>query len=147
MLLIGRMCAKWPGRRMLGTIALTSVFAASFGVAFADQQFSQTNPRLYDFQGALARITPHMHRGDKLLYEPYFLNDLVGYYAPQIHSGPLGAYPAKTNPHGRVWVMASFQNDPANRQFVHGAISDMLRSGRAEIRYFTRPQVQVWEFR
>jgi hypothetical protein len=46
-----------------------------------------------------------------------------------------------------VFIMASFQDQPQSAHFVHGAISAMLRSGRAEIRYFTRPQVQVWEFR
>src|SRR6202012_1856629 len=51
MLLLGRLCSSWPGRRLLGTVALTAVFAVSFAFAFSDQQFSQTNPRLYDFQG------------------------------------------------------------------------------------------------
>jgi 4-amino-4-deoxy-L-arabinose transferase-like glycosyltransferase len=147
MLLIGRLCASWPGRRTLGTIALTAVFAGSFALAFTDQQFSQTNPRLYDFQGALARISAHEKPGDELLYAPQYLNDLVGYYAPRVHGAPLTARPAHVDPHGHVFIMASFQQQPQSAHFVHGAISDMLRSGRAEIRYFTRPQVQVWEFR
>ncbi|HEX8977245.1 MAG TPA: glycosyltransferase family 39 protein, partial [Solirubrobacteraceae bacterium] len=147
MLLIGRLCSSWSGRRRLGAIALTAGFALSFLVAFADQQLSQTNPRLYDFQGSLARISAHAKPGDELLYAPPFLNDLVGYYAPRIHSEPLRADPAHIAPHGDVFIMASFQEQPQNAQFVRHAISDMLRSGRAEIRYFTRPQVQVWEFR
>jgi uncharacterized membrane protein len=147
MLLLGRLCSSWPGRRRFGTVALTAVFAVSFAFAFTDQQFSQTNPRLYDFQGALARISSHQKRGDELLYAPQYLNDLVGYYAPHVHGAPLTANPARVDPHGHVFIMASFQDQPQSAHFVHGAISAMLRSGRAEIRYFTRPQVQVWEFR
>jgi 4-amino-4-deoxy-L-arabinose transferase-like glycosyltransferase len=147
LLLLGRMCSHWPGRRAIGTVMLTAVFAASFAFAFTDQQFSQTNPRLYDFQGALARISRVFKPGDELLYAPSYLNDLARYYAPQVRGAPLVPYPSHVAPHGHVFVMASFQDNPGSARFVHGAISDMLRSGRAEIRYFTRPQVQVWEFR
>jgi hypothetical protein len=147
MLLLGRLCSSWPGRRLLGSVALTAVFAVSFAFAFTDQQFSQTNPRLYDFQGALARISSHLKPGDELLYAPQYLNDLVGYYAPRVHGAPLTANPAHVDPRGHVFIMASFQDQPQSAHFVHGAINAMLRSGRAEIRYFTRPQVQVWEFR
>jgi 4-amino-4-deoxy-L-arabinose transferase-like glycosyltransferase len=147
MLLIGRLCANWPGRRTIGTVLLTAVFALSFVLALGDQQFSQTNPRLYDFQGALARISHVYKPGDELLYAPSYLNDLAQYYAPHVRGAPLPAYPAHVAPHAHVFVMASFQDNPASAHFVHGAISDMLRAGRAEIRYFTRPQVQIWEFR
>jgi hypothetical protein len=147
MLLLGRMCSHWPGRRAIGSVMLTAVFAVSFAFGFIDQQFSQTNPRLYDFQGALARISRVYKPGDELLYAPSYLNDLAHYYAPQVHGAPLVPYPSHDARNGHVFVMASFQDNPASARFVRGAISDMLRSGRAEIRYFTRPQVQVWEFR
>jgi hypothetical protein len=146
LLLLARACVRWPGRRMVGTAAMTAVLLGSFGVAFADQQFSQTNPRVYDFQGALARINRDWRPGDVLLYQPQFLRDLVVYYAPRLHSAPLGANPATLAPHGRVFVLASFQDDPQNAHSVHVALAQ-LDHRRHEIRSFKRPQVWVWEFR
>jgi hypothetical protein len=50
-------------------------------------------------------------------------------------------------PHARVFIMASFQEQPQNARFVRGAIDQLLRAHRPEIGHFRRPQVQVWEFR
>jgi hypothetical protein len=141
------MCASWPGRRRAGAAAFTAVIVLSFVLAFTDQQFSQTNPRLYDFQGALARIARQMKPGDEVLYAPAYLNDLVGYYEPTMKGAPLTADPSGVAPHARVFIMASFQEQPQNARFVRGAIDQLLRAHRPEIGHFRRPQVQVWEFR
>jgi hypothetical protein len=122
------------------------VLAASFLYAFDDQQFSQTNPRLYDFQGALSRIDRLMKPGDEVLYAPQYLNDLVGYYQPHMASAPLTAHPTGAAPHAHIFIMASFQEQPQNARFVQGAIDQLLRAHRAQIETFKRPQVQVWVF-
>lgn len=146
-LLLARLCSSWAGRRTMGSVALGAALAASFLFAFTDQQFSQTNPRIYDFQGALNRIQQQMRRGDELLYAPQYLNDLVGYYEPHMRSAPLTADPSRVAPHGRVFVMASFQQQPQNAHFVRSAIDRLLTAHRSQIGAFRRPQVQVWEFR
>jgi hypothetical protein len=140
------MCSSWPGRRAVAAAAVTAVTAASLLYAFDDQQFSQTNPRLYDFQGALQRIQRQMQPGDELLYAPQYLNDLVGYYEPHMQTAPLTANPAGAAPHGRVFIMASFQEQPQNARFVRDAMDQLLRAHRAVIETFRRPQVQVWVF-
>jgi uncharacterized membrane protein len=145
-LLLARLCTRWPGRSRAGTAAFAAILAASFAVASADQQLSQTNPRLYDFQGAIARISRQMRPGDALLYAPQYLNDLVAYYAPRARSAPLTADSAGVAPHGQVFVMASFQEQPQNARFVRGALT-ALRRARRQFESFTRPQVQVWAFR
>jgi hypothetical protein len=145
-LLLARLCSSWSGRRTIGAAALTATLAASFLYGFDDQQFSQTNPRLYDFQGALGRIQREMKPGDELLYAPRFLSDLVNYYKPHMRSAPLTANPAAVAPGGRVFIMASFEDQPQNAQFVRAAINQLLGGHRAEIETFRRPQVQVWVF-
>ncbi|MGB9184828.1 MAG: glycosyltransferase family 39 protein, partial [Solirubrobacteraceae bacterium] len=146
-LLLARLCASWPGRRTMASVAMAAILAASFLFAFTDQQFSQTNPRIYDFQGALTRIQQQMRPGDELLYAPQYLNDLVGYYEPHMRSAPLTADPSRVDPHGRVFIMASFQQQPQNARFVRSAIDRLLAAHRTQIGAFRRPQVQVWEFR
>ena len=44
------------------------------GVAAADQQLNQSNPRTYDFDGALAAIRHAAKPGDVVIYTPQYLD-------------------------------------------------------------------------
>jgi hypothetical protein len=148
LLLLARMCARWAGPRPLGAALMCAALSASFLGGFVDQQYSQTNPRLYDFQGALGRISREFRRGDVLVYQPYYLNDLVAYYTRGLASQPLGSNVARLAPHGEVFVMASFQQGaPQNVRAVRAGLSALRAAHRRQVQAFDLPQVQVWVFR
>ena len=68
-----------------------AVAAAALSVALVDQQLNGANPRLYDFEGALAEIAERAEPGDVVLYEPEYLADVVDYYAPGVDALPVGS--------------------------------------------------------
>ncbi|MHB8694967.1 MAG: glycosyltransferase family 39 protein [Solirubrobacteraceae bacterium] len=145
-LLLARVCARWAGRGTAAAAAATAILFVSFAVAFADQQYSVTNPRVYDFQDALGRIDGRVRPGDVLLYQPLDLRDIVSYYAPHVTSAPLGARPAARAPGHNLFLLASFQSDLANSRAVRAALAQ-LRKQRRQILSFRLPGVEVWEFR
>jgi hypothetical protein len=144
-LLLARVCARWSGRATAAAATATAILFATFAIAFADQQYSVTNPRVYDFQDALGRIDRNVRPGDVLLYQPLDLRDIVTYYAPHVTSAALGARPAARAPGHNLFLLASFQSDLANRRAVQAALAQ-LRKQRRQILSFRLPGVEVWEF-
>lgn len=148
LLLLGHGAARWSGGRRVAVAAVTVAIAGSFGVATADQQLSHTNPRLYDFRGALTRVETLARPGDVVVYTPAFLGDLVRYYAPQLHARalPEDAPPPRVRPGRRVFLLASFQEEPEHAARTDRALADLARRQRFE-RVIRRPQVEVWVYR
>lgn len=90
LLLFARVATGWTTSR-LGRIALAAGLVATMAVGLADQQLNGTNPRRYDFEGALARVQREMRPGDTLVYEPGFLQPVISYYVPKLNARPLDA--------------------------------------------------------
>lgn len=144
LLLAARSLTRWvPGRAAV--LAGTLAACVALGGATADQQLSRTNPRLYDFEGAIHRIQREARPGDVLLYEPPYLDDLVHYYAKDMRSAPLDHPPALAKGQ-RVFVMGSFLEDPTLRAATNKGLARLASDHRLVDR-FTRPQVRVWEYR
>jgi O-antigen/teichoic acid export membrane protein len=89
--------------QMIGCLALVAILATGL----FDEQFNGTNPRLYDFQGALAVVNHQWQPGDVLLYEPESLAPVLAYYAPHDRTGPAGDQVPAVAPGRTVFVLAS----------------------------------------
>lgn len=89
--------------QIIGCVAVVAVLAGGL----YDEQFNGTNPRLYDFQGALAAVNHQWQPGDELLYDPGSLTQVLAYYAPHDRSQPTGSRVPTVAPGRRVFVLAS----------------------------------------
>jgi O-antigen/teichoic acid export membrane protein len=145
-LLLARAVSGWA-RAGVAAAALSTVLVATMGVAAADQLLNRGNPRVYDFEGALARLEREARPGDVVLYEPSYLRDVVEYYAPELNARPLeGALDERALPARRVFVLGSFQDQQPERRATLQGI-ERLRESRDLRERFDRPQVRVWGFR
>jgi O-antigen/teichoic acid export membrane protein len=144
-LLGGRAIASWPPGRRASTIA-AALAMVTLLIGLADQQLNGTNPRFYDFEGALSEVSDRAGRGDVLLYEPAFLDNVIRYYEPGIEARPLNLDRLpRPKPGQRVYVVGSFFDKPGSKQAVDSAVERL--AGRAELSNRTRrSQVRVWEF-
>ncbi len=145
LLLLGaRAVTTWP-HTSRGRVALATAAIGAFGLGLADQEWNGTNPRSYDFEGALHEIDARSGPKDVLMYMPHDLNNLVAYYPPGLKARRLGPnMPAKKVP--RVFLMESFFEDPANDAATRKALTK-LRGERELVRRMKFSQVEVWEFR
>ena len=145
LLLLGaRAVTTWPHTNR-GRAALATAAVAAFGVGLADQEWNGTNPRTYDFEGALGEVAARSGPKDVLMYMPHDLNNLVAYYPPGLRTRRLGDHmPAAKVP--RVFVLESFFEDPANDEATRKALVQ-LRGERELVRRMKFSQVEVWEFR
>ena len=116
------------------------------GVGLVDQQLNGANPRKYDFEGALERVTQQAEPGDVLLYEPDYLADVVDYYAPGLDARPIDAR-SELAPDARTWVLATTRvaDDRATSARVGKALADLEQGGRTLTDEFEVPNVHVWE--
>jgi hypothetical protein len=145
LLLAGRALASWPrGRRASAAAAVLATVTLLAGLA--DQQLNGRNPRFYDFEGALAGISDRARKGDVLLYEPPFLNNVVEYYKPELDARPLNTDRLPAPRRGRrVYVLGSFRDKPEHRRTVDTAVRRLARRAELSDRV-SRSQVRVWEF-
>ncbi|MBS1885915.1 MAG: glycosyltransferase family 39 protein [Actinobacteria bacterium] len=145
LLLLGaRAVTTWPHTER-GRAVLAAAAIAALAAGFADQQWNGTNPRTYNFEGALHEVAVRSGPKDVLMYMPHDLNNLVAYYPPGLKTRRLGPHmPAAKVP--RVFLMESFFEDPANREAVRKALVK-LRRERTLTRRMKFSQVEVWEFR
>jgi uncharacterized membrane protein len=145
LLLLGRLVSGWV-RPAAACVAITAATATVMGAAAADQQLNQSNPRVYDFKGALARIHRHARPGDQVLYAPPYLNTLIGYYNPGVPARRLDRGLPKRHHSGRVFVLASFLDHKDIQQQTAQSIRQLRRQGRHLVGAFHLPQIRVWEF-
>jgi O-antigen/teichoic acid export membrane protein len=143
LVLLARAATGWT-RGAIATGAIAAVLVGGMALASADQQFSG-NPRVYDFDGALAEIEDRAGPGDAVLYEPSYLNGVVDYYAPDLDARPLqGGLPREAAPR-RIFLMASFQDQERHRQAAREAVARFRRNYRL-VETERRPQVRTWVF-
>jgi hypothetical protein len=149
LLLLARATTGWTASKA-GAVLATGALTFSLAVGTADQQLNRSNPRLYDFKGALSRIHDQARPGDVVLYEPDYLGDLVHYLQPGVRAQPLDQGIPKPDPAHRqqVFLLSSFLDQ---RQYAVGTakgITEIQQQGRRrQIDHFKKPQVKVWVFR
>ncbi|HEY6760048.1 MAG TPA: glycosyltransferase family 39 protein [Baekduia sp.] len=149
LLLVARATTGWTASKA-GAIAATGAMAFSLALGTTDQQLNQSNPRLYDFKGALSQIHRQAHPGDVVLYEPDYLGDLVHYLQPGVKAMPLDKGIPKVDPSHRqqVFLLSSFLDQKQYALGTAKGIGDIQAHGqRRQIDHFKKPQVKVWVFR
>jgi hypothetical protein len=114
------------------------------GVAAADQQLNGSNPRVYDFEGAVGEVVREARPHDVLVYEPAFLMDVIRYYGPHLRMQPLEKGVPKDA--RRVFLLTSFQDIGTHRQAAQQGLAKLGHGYRlsGQIR---RPQIHVWVFK
>jgi hypothetical protein len=145
LLLAARVITSTVVRR--GPLLLSAAVAATaLSIALVDQQLNGANPRLYDFEGALAEIAERAEPGDVVLYEPAYLADVVDYYAPGVEARPVGSVAPDAD--RTVFVLATERvidaEDTSARLGLELAVLDRQRD---IVDVFERPNVRVWELR
>ncbi|MGH9073830.1 MAG: glycosyltransferase family 39 protein, partial [Acidimicrobiales bacterium] len=135
-------------RRRAALLAGSGLLIVTLLVGLIDQQHNGTNPRLYDFRGALAAVKVHARPGDVVLYDPVDLREVVQYYAPHLTLEPLRGPPTEPTGRHEVFVVAS-------RSLMKGptdttTLSRWLRSLRDHghlVEHRNLANVQIWEYR
>jgi hypothetical protein len=147
LLLIGRALTSWT-LRAGATAAVCGVAALALAVGEADQQLNGSNPRVYDFKGAVHSIEQRARPGDVLVFTPSYLDQVVTYYreGSALKMRPLrDGLPKPAHGH-HVFVLASFLDKPQHRRSTQAAIRKLDARYRL-VRSDTRPQIRTWEFR
>jgi hypothetical protein len=144
LLLLARLATSWP-RSGAAATAVVAALVGVMGVAEADQQLNQSNPRTYDFRGALGAIRARARPGDVVVYTPQYLDTVVAYYGRGLNAHPVDGGLPPRHGHGRVFLMASFQDKPPYRLQAHQALVSLRREGRRLIARLHRPEIQIWE--
>jgi hypothetical protein len=124
-------------------VVLVAVLAVSLG----DEQVNGSNPRLYDFAGALNAVDARYRPGDLLLYTPDDLGLVISYYAPRVQAEGLGSH-APVRPHGtELFVLGSINlmGDAGPAQ-LGKVLSDLRRMDR-QVAVIKKANVSVWVFK
>jgi hypothetical protein len=111
----------------------------------ADQQLNGSNPRVYDFRGALNAVNARAKPGDRLLYAPQYLNTVVAYYDKGVPARPLGDKLPRLRRGQHLYVLGSFLDKPVYRAAVQKAVKRLDRRYRL-VSKIKRPQIRIWEF-
>jgi O-antigen/teichoic acid export membrane protein len=145
-LLAARALRKLSPNRVLAAAAVGAV-VMSMGAALADQQLNRSNPRIYDFEGALDEVSRRTHPRDKVLFAPLFMNRVVDYYAPDLEAKPLDleSLPGRKKAK-RVFLIGSFLDMKQHSGTVGTALSEFADKRRL-VGKFERAQVKVWVFK
>ncbi|MGH2985659.1 MAG: glycosyltransferase family 39 protein, partial [Solirubrobacterales bacterium] len=142
-LLIAAAVSRWPSGA-LGRWALGGLVVATMAIGVTDQQLNGSNPRVYDFGGALGAVSERAQTGDVLVYDPEELNNVIEYYAPRLQASRLSGAGVPSDA-GRVFLLSSFRQKQENLDATQAAVS-RLRERRELVEKFTFPQVRVWLF-
>lgn len=145
LLLLARALTGWV-KPAAAAVTLTLALSGLMGLAVADQQLNQSNPRTYDFRGALGEIRNVARPGDVVVYTPQYLNTVIAYYGADLRSHPVDSGIPKRGGRGRVFLLASFQDKPQYRRQAQATVARLRRQGRRLVATFHRPQIRVWEF-
>jgi O-antigen/teichoic acid export membrane protein len=142
LVLLARAATGWA-RGGMATLAVAGVLVGGMGVAAADQQLNGSNPRVYDFEGAVGEVVHQTRPGDVLVYEPAFLTDVIRYYGPHLRARPLQRGVPKDA--RRVFLLTSFQDIGTHREAAKQGLAK-LGHGYRLTGHMRRPQIDVWVF-
>jgi hypothetical protein len=146
LLLIGRGLTSWTVRPV-ATVAVCAVAALALGVGEADQQLNGSNPRVYDFKGAVHSIEQRARPGDVLVYAPAYLDHVITYYrnGSDLRMRPLANGVPRVGKGHKVFLLGSFLDKPQFRTAIDEAVHRLDRRYRLDRRE-KRPQIRTWEF-
>jgi hypothetical protein len=144
LLLVARLITGWIRQPRVRLIVAAAVMA-TLVVGLADEQLNQSNPRLFDFRGAIHDIQADAGQNALILYEPSDMKYVLEYYAPGIRRQALTRPISAGREASPVFVLASFQT---NRAFFNetNKVVGQLSFFRKLVRRFKTPQTIVWEF-
>ena len=145
LVLIARAISTVARRRATLAVTMAGLLAVS-GIALADQQVNGTNPRLFDFRGAVEEIDDTARPGDVLTYAPGYLDGVLAYYAPDLRGEPL----ATVDPddvEGQIYVVVAERFLTPDGSGRVGDVLARLEQARGAPERFERPNVIVWRFR
>ncbi len=146
MLLCARTVVTSSARR-LPVVLVSVALLASFVAGLGDEQLAKSNPRDYDFRAALQTVRRDARPGDRLLYAPVYLNDVIEYYAPGIRAKVVGSRRPSLPRHGRVFLLASFLDQPGVAGEVGGARYALQHSRMHLIHTDHLEKIYLWEYR
>ncbi|MCU1495862.1 MAG: hypothetical protein JWO62_3626 [Acidimicrobiaceae bacterium] len=135
-------------RRLVGVA--TAALLVTMVVGLIDQQYNGSNPRIYDFRGALGRIYAQSRPGDVLLFDPGDLNQVVAYYAPALRAEGVGSTstPVLATGGHEVFILASpgLMNGSSNAAALDTELK-ALRSHDHLVQRWNLANVEVWVYR
>jgi hypothetical protein len=147
LLLAARAITSWP-RTRAGTLIAGCVVVATMLAALTDQQFSRTDPRLYDYRGAFAQVAAQSHPDDILVYAPAFITPVVTYYHPEMATVAVGStIPMAHLPGRRAYVVGSFLEEPGTAAAVGESLALFEQAGWTVVRVDHLANVTLWELR
>jgi hypothetical protein len=146
LLLVGRAVTSWPVRRVPTLLACTLAVGA-LAAGLADQQFNGSNPRVYDFKGALTQLEGRAKPGDIVVYTPDYIDTVVAYYGDgTLDARPLEDGLPRPRKGHRIFVLASFLDKRPYEEQADKAVRQLDRRFRLVDKH-SYPQIRVWEFR
>ncbi|HVA75817.1 MAG TPA: glycosyltransferase family 39 protein [Acidimicrobiales bacterium] len=124
-------------------VAVAGIFAVSLG----DEQINGSNPRLYDFAGALSAVDHRARPGDVIRYDPSDIGLVVSYYAPNVKAVSVAAPHSVPPPGHQEFVLASPNlMHPGEPAALHKELVRM-RKIETQIAVIKKANVTVWVFR
>lgn len=143
------LAASWivkSSRSARGIVLATAVVGATMVVGLVDQQLNNQNPRVYDFEGALAEVEELLEPGDTFVYGPDYLATVINYYAPDVKARFVGGDLPELGDGRRVVVLGSFLDIPS----VSGRIGSYLAQLEEEASLVRRiekgTEVRIWVY-
>jgi FtsH-binding integral membrane protein len=144
LLLIARLVTGWI-RKPRARLLVAGAIVATLLIGLADQQLNQSNPRLFDFRGAIQNIKAGAGPNSLVLFEPADMRYVLEYYAPELRSQPLSQAVSARKEGSPVFVLASFQSNHAFFNQTNKVVGQ-LAFFRKLVHRFKTPQTIVWEF-
>ena len=146
LLLLGSRMVTGSTRRARKQAMACAALVAILTAGLFDEQFNGTNPRLYDFNGALSAVQARWHSGDVLVFVPGSIDSVLTYYAPRIRVQAMTPIPPTVEKGGDVFVLASptLMTDNDARQLQRTLTA--LRQTDVALSVVRKSNVTVWAF-
>jgi len=145
LLLIARLITGWI-RKPRARLLVAGAVLATLVLGLVNEQTNKSNPRLYDFRGAIREIRADAGPRSLVLFEPNDMRYVLEYYAPGLRRQPLSLGVPKRSQGSPVFVLASFQDNKAFFNETNKVVGQ-LTFFRHLVRHFKKPNTLVWEFR
>jgi uncharacterized membrane protein len=144
LLLLARAATGWT-RRALPAAAAVAALVAVLALGEADQQLNSSNPRQFDFRGAVEQVKRRAGPHDVVVLSPPYVSSVVAYYGDGLRLQSADQGVPKPTPHRHVFVLGSFFDKAQYAALTRKSVAQLRREGR-QVAAFHRPQIRVWEF-
>jgi hypothetical protein len=129
LLLIARASTAWT-RRALPAAAAVSALVAVLALGEADQQLNRSNPRQFDFRGAVAQIRARAGPHDVVVLSPPYVESAVAYYGDGLRLRPADRRVPKPTAHRHVFAPGSFFDEQKYAALTRKSVARLRRDGR-----------------